>query len=205
MTTAQRKPVIGLVGGIGSGKSLVADQLRRLGCGIVDADQLGRDAIAAPDVRAQIEAWWPQVRADGGGIDRAALARVVFGDKAELRRLEDLVHPCVRAARQVLHESFGRDPDVRAIVEDCPLLMEVGLDSECDVIIFVHASRPIRLARLKAKRGWSEEDLARREKNQLPLDKKAGRADYKVDNDASEAECLAHVRGVFFQILACMD
>ena len=200
--TDTHKPVIGLTGGIGSGKSLVAGQLRALGCAVINADQLARAALDEPDVKAQLIQWWgPSVRDADGGIDRQAVARIVFEDPAQLRRLEDLTHPRVYAQRAVLHRQYQSDPGVLAIVEDCPLLLETGLDSECDAVIFVDAPYPQRLQRLAAGRGWTEQDLAHREKNQLPLDKKAQRADYVIVNDASEAACDAHVRGVFSQIL----
>ena len=92
-----------------------------------------------------------------------------------------------------------------AIVEDAPLLMEKLLDAQCDVIVFVSASPETRLRRVAAGRGWSAEELAKREKRQLPLDIKAKRADHVVDNNAGEAECFEHVRRVLSQILDQKD
>ena len=198
----KHKPVIGLAGGIGSGKSLVAGQLRALACAVIDADELARSVMAEPDVSAQLIQWWgPAIQDANGHIDRQAVARIVFEDPTQLRRLEQLTHPKVHAQRSALHHQYQADPKITAIVEDCPLLLETGLDSECDVVIFIASPHGLRLQRLAAHRGWTEQDLANREKNQLPLDKKAQRADYVIVNDASEAACEAHVRGVFSQIL----
>lgn len=199
----QRKPIIGLVGGIGSGKSLVARQLAGLGCGVIDADQLARAALEQdPALRAKLVQWWgPKILKPDGQLDRAAIGRIVFDQPLERRRLEDLLHPMVHAGRRRLRARFKSDPDILAIVEDTPLLMEKGLDRECDVIIFVSAPTPQRLQRLALSRGWTAEELARREKTQLPLDIKAQRADYVIENSAGEDECLRHVRRVLSQIL----
>src|SRR5690606_11120875 len=87
------------------------------------------------------------------------------------------------------------------IVEDCPLLFEVGLDKQCDVVVFVSTQPEIRLARVKATRGWSQEELAEREKNQLGLDIKASRADYILDNSADESQTANQVRLLFYKIV----
>ena len=101
----------------------------------------------------------------------------------------------------IIGRQYANNPQVVAVVEDCPLLLEVGLDKQCDTGIFIDTPRPIRLARLAASRGWSEQDLTQREKHQIPLDKKIKSADYIVVNNATKAECLTHVRGVLSQIL----
>ena len=200
--SAKRKTVIGLTGGMGSGKSLVAGQLMRLGCAVIDADRLAREVLDQPDVRDDIVKRWGSGVIEGQGrVSRPALARVVFGTPKELRYLEEIIHPYVKRRRDTLRDQYQAKNNCHAIVEDCPLLMEVGLDKECDVVIFVFASREARLSRLAGARGWSEQDLALREKNQWPLDKKAQRADYILANNASEASCFAHVRCVFSQIL----
>ena len=197
-----RKPVIGLTGGMGCGKSLVAGQLMRLNCAVIDADRLAKEALDQPEVRDGIaNRWGPGIIGPEGRVDRRALAQLVFAAPQQLRRLEALTHPYVKRGRGALHDQYQADLDSLAIVEDCPLLMEVGLDKECDSVIFIHTSRRIRLTRVAAARGWSEQDLALREKNQWPLDKKAQRADYVLVNNASESACFAHVRSVFSQIL----
>lgn len=198
----QHKPVIGLVGGIGSGKSLVAQQLQKLGCGVIDADHLAQDALDQPAVRRKLMDWWGQtVIGDDGRVDRDAVARIVFDQPRELRRLEDLVHPIVREKRLQLRKRLQQDPGIVAIVEDCPLLIEKGIDAQCDAVVLVEASRDTRLRRLAQTRGWSEAEVGRREKNQVGLDKKGQRADHIISNDAGEDDCLTHVRRVLSKIL----
>lgn len=204
--TARTKPVIGLLGGPGSGKSFVAEQFRQLGCAVIDADELAREVLDEPEVRAQIVAWWGEGVLDGEGrVDRRAVARIVFGDRGELDRLESLTHPRVRQRRRDLRRGCQKDPQVVAIVEDVPLLLEKGLSDECDVLVMVDAPRELRLERVRRERGWSEEELEKREKNQWPLDSKRNRADYIVSNHAEAAATFEQTRQVLSRILQKLD
>jgi len=201
MTSDKRKPVIGLAGAIGSGKSFVARILAERGCAVIDSDQLAREATDQPQVREQIvEAFGSDMFDDDGHADRRAIAAHVFGDRQRLEWLESIIHPLVHEARHALRSRYAADPAVVAIVEDCPLLFEKRLDAECDVVIFVQASPRTRLARV-ADRGWSEKDLADREKNQLGLDFKASRADYVIDNDEGEDHTRKQIASVLSLIL----
>ena len=194
--------MIGLMGGVGSGKSLVADQLASLGCGVIDSDALGHAALEDAEIRAElVRRWGGEILAAGGRVDRAKVARMVFERPQRLRELEKLVHPRVHAERKRLREAYEADESVKAIVEDCPLLVETGVDGQCDVTIFVAADRQRRLERVAAQRGWDEPELADREKQQVGLDRKADLADYVVDNNAGEEDCLSQVRRVLSQIL----
>lgn len=197
-----RKPVIGILGGIGSGKSFVASLFARLGCGVIDADAIARATLHEPEVVKQLVAWWgPTILAADGKPDRRAIAALVFADPAQRDRLESLIHPRVHAARLRERERMLNDPSLVAIVDDTPLLLEKHLEGEVDVLVFVEASREVRLARIKATRGWTEADLAEREKAQVALDIKARRADYVIVNNDGEAACFPHVRRVLSQIL----
>lgn len=197
-----RKPVIGLTGGIGAGKSLVARQLEGMGCGVINADLLAKRALEHPTVKCRLVSWWgAQVLDEHGRVNRLRVAELVFDRPDELARLEGLIHPRVHRGRRALRRSYGGDHSFKAIVEDCPLLLEKRLDADCDVVIFVASEVNVRFRRLASTRNWTAEDLVRREKNQLPLDIKAQRADYVIDNNAGEGDCLSHVRSVFFQVL----
>ena len=195
------KPVIGLMGGIGSGKSAVARDLASLGCAVIDADALAQAELNAPEVVERLVSWWgPEVLREGR-VDRAAVARRVFGSPEELRRLEGLIHPRVHARRSELRRELGEREGVVAIVEDCPLLLESGLEASCDALVFVEAELGARLARVASKRGWGRAELERRESLQAALDTKAARADYVVQNNSGEDERLEHVRLVLASIL----
>lgn len=195
------KPIIGLLGAPGSGKSLIARQFQQLGCAVIDADQLAREALNEPSVREQLRQWWgDQVVDEAGRVNRSAVGAIVFEDQTQLRRLEALTHPRVNARRQALRGQYQADPNVRAIVEDCPLLLEKQLTEGVDVLVYVDAPFEVRLQRVQQQRGWTAEELRRRENLQWPLDIKKNRADYVVTNHADEAESFDQVRRVLSQI-----
>jgi dephospho-CoA kinase len=176
------RPVIGLAGGVGAGKSAVAAILARLGCVVCNSDDLGRQALHDPAIRERLVGWWGrQVLNEAGEIDRAAVAAIVFSRPPELRRLESLVHPWIEARRRALFEQAP--VGACALVIDAPLLFEAGLEAECDAVIFVDADRGTRQARLAEERGWDEQTLGRREDSQLPLDEKRARSDYVISNN----------------------
>jgi dephospho-CoA kinase len=196
-----RKPVIGILGGIGSGKSRVAREFAAQGCAVINADRLSHDVINQPQVQSQLRAWWGDgVIAPDGSTNRRAVGKIVFADAEQLRRLEELLHPRIADERRRLREQYQRDPAVVAIVEDTPLLLEKNLEGDVDVLVFVDASWETRARRVRETRGWSEADLERRQKSQWPLDIKRARADYVIDNNTGEAEIVSHVRRVLSQI-----
>lgn len=192
-------PIIGLAGGIGAGKSAVAEILRELGCLVSDSDEAGRAALRDPVIRDELMSWWGDSILDPSGeVDRTQVAAIVFGNTNERRRLEALTHPWIERRRRQLFESAA--PGVRALVIDAPLLMEAGLDAACQVVIFVEADRAVRLERVKRDRGWDEDHLARREDSQLPLDVKRNRADYIVSNTTARQDLREQVRSILNQI-----
>lgn len=197
------KPVIGIAGGIGSGKSTIARMFGDMGCAVIDSDALAREALETPFVKNALRVWLGEsvVKPDGS-IDRKAVAAKVFSDPVQIKKLNALVHPLVKEMRDERMPGFMADPKVKAIVWDTPLLFEVGYDQECDVIVFVKVPREERLSRLAARRGWDAGELDRREKLQFPLDKKESVADYCIDNSNSEASSITQARHVFSQILA---
>ncbi len=205
MPSSARKPIIGIIGGIGSGKSTIARQFASLGGAVIDADMLARQALDKPATITQLLQWWgPAVVESDGKANRAAVAKIVFEQPGELRRLEQLLHPQVNAERARLRLEHRNNPAVIAVIEDCPLLLEKKLEGDCDAIVFVQASDQTRRSRVKTSRGWTAQDLEARGKNQIALDTKARRADYVIQNDGSEAESFAHVRQVLSQILQKM-
>ncbi len=201
---ADMKKVIGILGGIGAGKSTIARMFGQLGCAVIEADALAREAMDEPDVIAAVTALLGRdVLDDGGRIDRPAVSRQVFADADKLKKLEAIIHPRVGAKRAALLATYQHDPAVVAVVDDVPLLLEKGLDQGCDVLVFVEASRAVRLERVRG-RGWDESELDRREKRQLALDMKRDRADYVVTNGADREESFSQVRVVLSQILHCI-
>jgi dephospho-CoA kinase len=176
--------VLGLIGGIGAGKSAVAAALSRRGFQVIDSDKEAKAALDLPHVRDQLVAWWGNdILAPDGRVDRSKVAAIVFGDPAQRRRLEELVHPIVKGTRAQM-VARARAQHMRGVVVDAPLLLEAGVDKECDAVLFVDAPLKQRLERVKSTRGWTEDELRRRESAQTPLEEKRRRADETIVNDA---------------------
>ncbi len=196
------KPMVGLCGGIGSGKSFVAGYLDRRGWGVIDSDKLAGEVLRGVDVIEEIRAWWghDMVGRDGC-LDRKGLAARIFSDAVARRRLEGLVHPRVHRARADLLGIYLADSEVVGVVEDCPLLYELGLDKGCDYVVFVSASLANRKGRVCKNRGWGAEELINREKIQLGVDIKRKKADYMIENDSDLSVSESRIDFVFSQIL----
>ncbi len=180
--------IIGLLGGVASGKTLVAQELARLGAGLLDADQAGHQVLRMPHIQQAIRArWGPDVFGPDGQVDRSRLAQRVFGPspQAEADRLylQEITHPEIG---QLLRQQAQQlaEQGCPAAVLDAPLLLEVGWDRWCDKLVFVDAPLEVRQARA-VQRGWSADDFTAREAAQWPLDKKRLRADIIIDNSGS--------------------
>ncbi|MDP6693172.1 MAG: dephospho-CoA kinase [Phycisphaerales bacterium] len=190
-----RPPIIGITGGIGSGKSVVANILRENGCVVADADANTKEILDRKEVQQQLIEWWGEkVMGQDGDIDRSLIASIVFSEENERNKLESLIHPLVRSLQEKAFENAPKDSI--ALVIDAPLLMESGLDKECDVVIFVDSSFETRLKRVVSTRAWDEEQLRLREDVQIGLDKKRSSADYIVINDGDIAYIEQQTRSV---------
>ena len=163
--------VIGLLGGVASGKSMVAAQLARLGAGVLDADRAGHEALRLPQVEAAArQRWGDAVFGPDGHVDRARLKTIVFADPPagppERKYLEELSHPEIRRLLEqqaAAMEAAG----VKVAVLDAPLILEAGWDRLCEKLVFVDAPPEVRLARALG-RGWTEEEFAARQRRRNP-------------------------------------
>jgi dephospho-CoA kinase len=187
--------ILGLVGGIASGKSVVADCLRDLGATVLDADRVGHAVLREPEVIRQLhERWGAKVLDSAGQIIRREVARIVFAPGKESERvfLEQLTHPRIRQRlMQELAEAQASPSSPPVLVIDAALLFEAGWDQLCDKIVFVDAPRDARMERA-VRRGWSTEQLAAREAAQMPLDEKRKRSHLVIRN----VRTLENVRDV---------
>jgi dephospho-CoA kinase len=177
--------LVGLTGGIGTGKSTVARMLEKRGAVVFDADVLARQAVApgTPGFDQVVERFGPNVLAPGGGLDREALGSIVFSDPAARRDLEGIVHPEVRRMFAEGCEEY-RDSD-RVVVFSAPLLVETGMHTAFDLLIVVSAPVATQIERLMRGRGMAERDVQARIAAQLPLEAKAEVADILVDNEGT--------------------
>jgi dephospho-CoA kinase len=174
--------LVGLTGGIGSGKSTVARMLAARGAVVLDADAFARDAVAAgtPGLRAVVERFGGEVVGPDGELDRRGLAAIVFADDEARRDLEAIVHPEVRRRLLRAIEAHADADDI--LVIDSPLLVEAGQGGSVQLLVVVTAPEEAQLERLAADRGMSERDVRVRMAAQMPLEEKAAKADVVLDN-----------------------
>jgi dephospho-CoA kinase len=193
--------LIGLTGGIGSGKSTVSGFLRELGATVIDADEGARAVVepGTPGYRAVVDAFGPEVAAEGR-LDRARLAEIVFNDRSALERLNSIVHPLVRewSANRLAEAA---EQGVEVAVQDIPLLFENNLDGLFKATILVYVPAELQLERLVA-RGMSEADAGARIASQLPIEEKRSRATYVIDNSGSREATRAQTEKVWAEITA---
>jgi dephospho-CoA kinase len=192
--------LVGLTGGIGAGKSTVAQMLGERGAVVIDADDLARKAVdpGTPGFEAVVEGFGPQVVTSGGKLDRTRLAGIVFADEEARRKLEAIVHPEV--ARLFAEEAERyRDTD-RVLVYVVPLLVENHLEGMFDVIVVVAARREGRVARLAAAREMSNGDITGRMDAQLPDEEREQAADIVVRNDGSIDDLRTRVDDLWKQL-----
>ncbi|WP_166826559.1 dephospho-CoA kinase [Thalassoroseus pseudoceratinae] len=182
-------PLIGIVGGIGSGKSSVARHVAdRFPIRVLDADSAGHAVLEEDVVKTQIRnQFGDEVFNESGAVDRKILGRRVFGDspacREQLDQLERIVHPRIRKRLLAQIKTIrDNEPNVQAIVLDAPILFETGWHELCDAVVFIDVPHDIRQQRLQTGRGWSQDELIRREANQLPLEEKQTRSDWTIRN-----------------------
>lgn len=181
--------VVGLTGGIASGKTTFAEALRARGAAVIDADALARAAVApgAPALAEIARVFGSEVLASDGSLDRKKLGAVVFADTSARGRLEAITHPAVRAAMAAETARLAAAGHPLAFY-DVPLLYEVGLDRDLDSVVVVWVPRAVQRARLEARDGLAPAEAEARLAAQLPIDEKAARADFVVENTGAPAD-----------------
>lgn len=197
---------IGLIGGVASGKSLVAQMFVDLGAGLLDGDRAGHEVLANDlGVRQTlIGHFGPSIVAADGSFDRSAIAQHVFGDSdsaaAERAFLESVLHPRIGsllAERKAAFTAAG----LPGIILDAPLLLEANWRPLCDLVVFVDADRDIRLARAHS-RGWTADEFARREAAQWPVERKRAAADVVLANNGDVDSLRKSVCDVWHKYVA---
>lgn len=190
--------LLGLTGGIGSGKSTVANMLRELGAVIIDADQLARQAVArnSPGLEAVVERFGPEVLTAEGDLDRARVGALVFKDLDARRALEAIVHPRVA---QLAQEGIASATASGAplVVYDVPLLYENGLDAGLPSVAVVSVSPATQRQRVAGRDNLAKQQIEDRIAAQMPLAEKVARAHYVIDNDGPLEATRAQVQALF--------
>ncbi len=192
--TPAPKPIVGLTGGIASGKSTVAARLRKLGIPVVDADALAREVVApgTPGLAAVVEAFGAGVLTPEGALDRKALGALVFADEAARKRHEGIPHPRIAAAGRAKLAALATHPAPYRVYE-AALLVENGLQRAFPALVVVAAEEATQLARLRARDGLDEAAARARLAAQLPLADKIAVATDVLHNDGDRASLEAAV------------
>ena len=194
--------LVGLTGGVATGKSTVTKMFKQCGAVVIDADELARDVVKPGKA-----AWREIVKTFGKTalnpdrtLDRRTLGAIVFNDRSKLRRLERIIHPRVeREQARLTRQAARKDPNA-VVIYDVPLLFEAGVDKRVDTIIVVTADRETQIARLKKRNGLSRAEAIRRIRSQMPLAKKIQQADHVLQGTLPRPSLRRQV-GQLFQHL----
>jgi dephospho-CoA kinase len=196
--------LVGLTGGIASGKSAVSRQLAELGCLVIDADVLAREVVAPgePTLQAIADAFGREVLRPDGSLDRGRIGALIFADPEKRRRLEAITHPAIQARRAAALQALAARGFDGIVVQDAALLIEVGGHAHVDRLIVVYAEPAVQLERLMRRDGLDRAEAERRIASQMPLGEKVKLAHYVIDNSDSPEETAAQVRAVHAALLA---
>jgi dephospho-CoA kinase len=200
--------ILGVVGGIGSGKSTVARMLAEAGCDAVDADAVAHEVLERPEIKDKVFGLFgPGVLGHGGDVDRRVLAARVFADRTKLDALNGIVHPPVRESILERVRAHRAGEDARAgsprsvLVLDVSLLATSPLRDQCDALVFVEAGEEARQRRCRA-RGWEPGEIERREAHQASLAEKRALARWTIDNSGTLEETRSRVLRLLDEIIA---
>ncbi|MDH7577995.1 MAG: dephospho-CoA kinase [Bacillota bacterium] len=195
--------VIGLTGGIASGKSLVSRQLRALGALVIDADQIAREVVqpGKPAYQSIVREFGKEVLNPDGSLNRQALGRLVFSDPKKLDKLNRITHPPIIAEIEKLFKIYRALFPEKVVALEAPLLYEAGLEKMVDEVWVVFVDFRTQLRRLMERDGLSEEEARRRIEAQLPLAEKVKRAHRVIDNGGSPEETERQVRKIWNEMI----
>lgn len=194
--------VIGIAGGIASGKSTIAEMLESLGANVIDADKICHQLINTEDIAQEItKRWGKHLQDNHGKIIRHALAEIVFSDREEVSTLNSIIHP--KAIEQIKSRiaKLQNDAATKAIVLDAALLVESNLIDICDIMLFVDTKKNTCQTRVKNSRKWPLDEIAKREKFQGLLQQKREIADVTINNNHSKEDTVNQVRDFWYQFI----
>lgn len=196
--------LVGLTGGIATGKSTVSAMFRGLGCVVIDADRLAREVVepGQPAYNEIVETFGRGVLEPGGRLDRKALGAIVFANEDRRRRLEAITHPRIRARLQARLDDLGAEGFEGIVIFDAPVMIESGTHRGMDRLVVVTSDEAAQVARQQARDGLGPAEATQRIRSQMPLDEKVRVADYVVDNSGDLAATEAQVREVHRRLLA---
>jgi dephospho-CoA kinase len=191
--------LVGLTGGVATGKSTVAKMFKRCGAVVIDADELARDVVkpGKPAWREIVELFGKTVLNQDRSLNRQALGSIVFRNPTKRRQLERIIHPRVAREQVRLTKAIARKDSKAVVIYEVPLLFEAGVDKRVDKTIVVTADRQTQIARLKKRNGLSRAEAIRRIRSQMPLAKKIQQADHALNGTLSRPSLRKHVGRLF--------
>ncbi len=202
MSKDGNKPIIGILGGICSGKSTVAAEFAKLDCKVIDADKIAHELLDRKDIKESVVSLFGQAILNSEKkIDSKKLADIVFSDSDKLSSLNTIIHPFVLERVERLIKQYNHENQVKAIVLDMPLLAEVGWNKRCDKLIFVECKQELRINRAKKLGIFDENQLKIRENFQISLDNKVAIADNAIDNNSCFSALAKQVGNIFSCII----
>ena len=197
-----KKNIIGIMGGIASGKSTVAAELAKLGCAVIDADVIAKQFLLDEEIKKQLrQKFGDDVFNDHGQIDRKKLAKKVFTCRQTVEMANSIIHPPVLHKVEKLIADYQLEQGIKAIVLDIPLLVESGWEKRCDKLIFIDCCERIRLKRAEKRGVFDVNELKKRENFQISLDNKRKIANYIIENN-DLSELIKQIGNIFPALLS---
>ena len=207
MSAARKFLLVGLTGGIATGKSTVSALLRQLGCEIIDADLLAREVVepGRPAWTTIVAEFGQDVVTGDGALDRKKLGALVFANPERRRRLEAITHPAIRERFQARLDELAEHGFTGIVVFDAAVMIESGNYKNMDRLVVVVTDEPTQMSRLQGRDGTDDAEGRRKIASQMPLSEKAKLADYVIDNSGDRHETAEQVRRVFAALMSELD
>ncbi len=207
MSAPRKFLLVGLTGGIATGKSTVSALLRQLGCEIVDADLLAREVVepGQPAWTTIVAEFGQDVLTGDGTLDRKKLGAIVFADPERRRRLEAITHPAIRERFQARLDELAEKGFTGIVIFDAAVMIESGNYKNMDRLVVVVTDEPTQMSRLRGRDGTDDAEGRRKIASQMPLSEKAKLADYVIDNSGDRHATAEQVRRVFAALMSELD
>jgi len=207
MSAPRKFLLVGLTGGIATGKSTVSALLRQLGCEIIDADLLAREVVepGQPAWTTIVAEFGQDVLTGDGTLDRKKLGAIVFADPERRRRLEAITHPAIRERFQARLDGLAEKGFTGIVIFDAAVLIESGNYKNMDRLAVVVTDEPTQMSRLRGRDGTDDAEGRRKIASQMPLSEKAKLADYVIDNSGDRHATAEQVRRVFAALMSELD
>jgi len=207
MSAPRKFLLVGLTGGIATGKSMVSALLRQLGCEIIDADLLAREVVepGRPAWTTIVAEFGQDVVTGDGALDRKRLGAIVFANPERRRRLEAITHPAIRERFQARLDELAEHGFTGIVVFDAAVMIESGNYKNMDRLVVVVTDEPTQMARLRGRDGTDDAEGRRKIASQMPLAEKAKLADYVIDNSGDRQATAEQVRRVFATLMSELE